>query len=116
MMCRNYQVGDGHWRIVFILYRHLRFTVWIKTLNDPLLPYLGQTPGETMSKIDRRWHQLRIHVVEPRFFGGIAEHHALVAGTLLFKQPLTSRNTLGNVRALRFQVNINLARVSTKAN
>src|SRR2546428_3444865 len=106
MMCRDHQISDSDRSIAFIFYCHLGFAVRIQALNDPLLPYLGQTPCQAMGKIDWRRHQLRIHVIEPCFFGGIAEHHALVASALLFKQPLACGDTLGNVRALRFQVDL----------
>src|SRR5215510_9857592 len=116
MMRRDHQIGDGDWHIVFVLYRHLGFAVWIQALYDPLLPYFGEPPGQAMRKIDRSWHQLGIHSVETSFLGRITEHHALVASTLLFKQPLACRDTLGNVRTLRFQIDVDLACVSTKTN
>src|SRR5438874_11426069 len=114
MMRRDDQIGNGYRGSIFVLDGHLGFAVRIEALDDALLPYRGQTPRELMGKIDRRGHQLRIHIIETPFFGGITKHHALVAGALLFKQPLPCRDALGNIRALWFEVYFDLTGVSTK--
>src|SRR5215470_15589427 len=116
MMGRDHQVSDGYGGVVFVVYGDLGFTVRIEALNNPLFAYLGQTPGELMREIDRRRHQLRIHVIETRLFRRIAKHHALVASALLFKQALSCRDALRNVWALRFQVYMDLTGISTKTN
>ena len=110
----NHQVGDGHRHVVLVLHRHLRLAVGVQAGHDALLAHLGQAPGEPVGKVDGRRHQFRIHVVQAGFLGGVAEHHALVAGTLLLEQALAAGHALRDVGALRLHVHLHLAGVGVK--
>ena len=66
----------GHRLAVLIFYRHLTFAVGSEPRQRSILPYLGQAAGQPVGQRDRQGHQ---------FWGlvtGIAEHHALIAGTV----------------------------------
>lgn len=61
--------------VIVILNGYLGLAVRAQVRHFTGLADLGQTEGEAMCQIDRKRHQRRSLV------GGVAEHHALIAGT-----------------------------------
>ena len=94
-------VGDRDRPAVFVDHRHLRLGVRAQPRHLALLANLGQLPAEAVGEHDRRGHQLR------RLVAGVAEHQALVTGTLLgglLARGLLGVDALGDVgRLLRDQ-------------
>src|ERR1043166_79022 len=95
---RDDDVGDAHGLIVDVLDRNLGLGVGAQPFDGAALAHAGQLASQLMGVHDGRGHQLR------GFIGGIAEHEALVAGSLLgrfFAFGAAGVHALGNVGTLR---------------
>ena len=101
--------------VLVVLHGHLGLAVGAQVVHGPLLAHLGQALGHLVGQGDGQGHELRGLVT------GIAEHHALVAGTVVQRavsalfglQGLV--NAQGDVRALLVDVGDDAAGVAVKA-
>ena len=73
--------------VLVVLHRHLALAVGTQVGQFAALAHRGQLAAELVRQRDGRGHQLR------RLVGGVAEHHALIAGA-------AGVNTLGDVARL----------------
>ena len=85
-------VVDAHGAAVLILEGDLGLAVGTEEINDAFFAHFGETHGELMGPVDGSRHQ------RGGLVAGVAEHHALVAGTLILG--LLAVDALGDVRGL----------------
>src|ERR1044071_4081873 len=97
MLGGNHHVGDADGLVVDVLDGNLAFGVGPKPFDPAAFADAGQFAAEVMGVHDRSRHELR------RLICGVAEHQALVSGTLL-RMPFAfggpGVDTLGDVGAL----------------
>ncbi|CAI8949995.1 NAD-specific glutamate dehydrogenase [Pseudomonas sp. IT-P12] len=89
---RQYNGVDTHHLAAFVTAGHLRLGVRAQPRQQAGFAGFGLPLHKLVREGDRRWHQ---HV---GFVAGVAEHQALVAGTLIFR--LGAVDTLVDVRGL----------------
>ena len=107
----NDHVLNGHRAVVLVTDRYLRFRIRAEPVNFAALAYLGELSTEAVGKHHRGRHELG------RLIASVAEHQALVTGTLLRRflaLGLLRVDTLGDIRRLRGKVVVDKNRVGVK--
>src|SRR5262245_52954194 len=93
---RNDDIFYAHRLAITIFDGDLGFAVRPQKIGFAALAYLGEIMHQAVGHLDGKRHQLA------RLIASVAEHHALIAGSLLLVQTFAFGDSLGDIRRLLF--------------
>ena len=94
VLCRDDDVFYFYRLAVAIFDGDLGFAVRSEEISFATFAHFGEVVNQAVRHLDGKWHQLW------RLVTGIAEHHALIAGALLFVQAFAFSDALRNIGRL----------------